>query len=94
MDNKFILSFLGDFAPVNRIETLSLSRGFEVFDSFRESLDNSAYVIANLECPLTNCKDKIKKIGVKILKKTINGGYIITGAEYYISEWKLVSGLC
>jgi hypothetical protein len=63
MDNKFILSFLGDFAPVNRIETLSLSRGFEVFDSFRESLDNSAYVIANLECPLTNCKDKIKKIG-------------------------------
>jgi len=63
MDNKFILSFLGDFAPINRIEKLSLNGSFELFDSFRASVDKSAYIIANLECPLTNCKDKIEKIG-------------------------------
>lgn len=63
MQNELTLSFIGDFAPINRIEKLSLNRNFEVFSSFRQSVEKSSYVIANLECPLTTSNKKIRKVG-------------------------------
>lgn len=66
MVNNLSISFFGDFAPINRIEALSLESESNRFDSFKEAIDESDFVVANLECPLTTFQTKISKIGPNI----------------------------
>lgn len=76
MVNNLSISFFGDFAPINRIEALCFESGSNRFDLFKEAIDGSDLVVANLECPLTTVKSKINKIGPNIKADPITIDFI------------------
>jgi len=63
MVKELKISFLGDICPVNRVEEALLNNDFSNFRAIRKILINQDLVIANLECPLTESHEKIRKIG-------------------------------
>ncbi|UQB67444.1 CapA family protein [Epilithonimonas zeae] len=60
----------GDFCPINRIESLIDKRDYEaVLNDVLPILQNVDLAITNLECPLTDSKTPIKKVGAAIKAK-------------------------
>lgn len=56
--------FTGDYCPIGRIEPLIESCDFEkIFNGFQTYVQQSDFAITNLECPITNSKQKILKTG-------------------------------
>jgi hypothetical protein len=74
MGKELKISFLGDICPINRVEDAVLTNNFSNFDAIGKILNDQDLVIANLECPLTESRRKIDKIGpnLKAHPKTIN----------------------
>ena len=63
MNEEVKISFLGDLCPINEVDNLVVNNDLNNFSEMANLLINKDLVIANLECPLTKSKNKIKKIG-------------------------------
>lgn len=62
--NKLKIIITGDFCPNNRIVDLIRENDYaNIFNDLLPSIKESDIAITNLECPLTNVKEKIKKTG-------------------------------
>jgi poly-gamma-glutamate synthesis protein (capsule biosynthesis protein) len=60
---ELTVSIVGDICPVNRVEKIISERDFSSFDDAREVLLKQDLVLANMECPLTQSKQRVNKIG-------------------------------
>lgn len=63
MIDEVKIAIVGDFCPVRRLEKTIITKEYTIFDDARRALSGNDLVIANLECPLTLSRDKIKKTG-------------------------------
>lgn len=64
MENEVSIGFVGDFAPIGKVEKLIEGGTFENgFGEIKELFDKSDFTIPNLEAPLTTEKIGIKKTG-------------------------------
>lgn len=74
MDKNVCITFLGDLCPINRVGEAIIKDDLSKFSNIRELLSGKDLVIANLECPLTNSNERIKKNGpnLKGHPKTVN----------------------
>ncbi len=96
MNNNLInILVTGDFSPVNRISDLIFLEKFDdVFGDFIPILKNKDLAITNLECPLINNGETIKKTGpilrgpVTSAKALSNSGFnLITLANNHIMDY-------
>ncbi|UYP48019.1 hypothetical protein NEF87_004304 [Candidatus Lokiarchaeum ossiferum] len=58
--------FCGDVAPIRRYSNISDDQSIKLFSDVKELLDQSDFSLLNLESPLTDKKQKLKKSGPNI----------------------------
>jgi poly-gamma-glutamate synthesis protein (capsule biosynthesis protein) len=63
MNDGVKIAIIGDICPVRRVGNNILTKDFTIFNDARIALSGNDLVIANLECPLTQSNDRIKKTG-------------------------------
>ena len=64
MENTKTILITGDYAPINRIEKLSVEgKHDEIFGDFLSVIKNADFSVINLECPLTSVSSPITKTG-------------------------------
>ncbi|MEI6680006.1 MAG: CapA family protein [Mariniphaga sp.] len=90
----------GDFCPLNRIDDLINAENYgSIFNDFLPLIKESDIAITNLECPVTQTSEKIKKTGpnlkapVKSVKALVFAGFkLVTLANNHIMDFG-VTGL-
>lgn len=96
MKDKITVLISGDFCPTGRVENeiLSNSKPEAVFGHALQIIKSADISIVNLECPLTTCKTRIRKIGphLKAAPGTIealtNAGFnVVTLANNHIYDY-------
>jgi len=64
MESEITISFVGDLCPINKVQDLFTGDNSKiVYGDVLNEFNQSNYVVANLECPLTSNIQKIKKVG-------------------------------
>lgn len=101
MSDTLNISFVGDLCPILRVQELFISKDFsQIYGDFSDELKGKDFLVANLECPLTESTKKLKKIGPNLKASPLNiegikhGGFnVLTLANNHIMDYG-VDGLC
>jgi len=79
-NNRILVT--GDFCPINRIANLLYKGNYEgIFNNFLPLIKESSLAITNLECPLTESEQTIKKTG-PLLKSSLRAADALSFAGF------------